>query len=111
MTHIGFLIMATIKRNRSLQNELPANGVHLDYTGMVLYVGRYILYLCHCHYFVADAEEIPYQTKFLLIASFLASYNTAKSDVRYFSEVCVVLCYVYLHFFTCNPFIICSKKK
>ena len=33
-------------------------------------------------------EELPYYTKFLLIASFLASYNSAKSDKRFFSEVC-----------------------
>ncbi|XP_065918438.1 origin recognition complex subunit 5-like isoform X3 [Dysidea avara] len=31
-------------------------------------------------------EELPYYTKFLLIASFLASYNSAKSDKRFFSE-------------------------
>ena len=58
------------------------------------------VFLClfsHCH-FVADAKEIPYHAKFLLIASFLASYNLAKTDKRYFSEVRIkvytLLCHV-----------------
>lgn len=52
-----------------------------------------VLELCHVYFillaflFVADANEIPHHTKFLLIASFLASYNIAKTDQKYFSEV------------------------
>ena len=31
--------------------------------------------------------DLPYYTKFLLLASYLASYNPARYDVRYFSKV------------------------
>ena len=31
--------------------------------------------------------DLPYYTKFLLLASYLASYNPARFDVRYFSKV------------------------
>ena len=31
--------------------------------------------------------ELPYYSKFLLIAAYLASYNPAKSDKKFFSKV------------------------
>ena len=31
--------------------------------------------------------DLPYYTKFLLIASYLASYNPPRFDVRYFAKV------------------------
>lgn len=31
--------------------------------------------------------ELPFYTKFLLIAAFLASYNPPRLDVRYFSRI------------------------
>ena len=94
MWYISVLITTTITHNRSPQTDLSTNGI--DNTGMVLQVLQ-VLYLFHYHYFVADAEEIPYHTKFLLIASFLASYNKAKTDERYFSEVYIVFYYISLH--------------
>ena len=32
--------------------------------------------------------ELPYYSKFLLIAAYLASYNPAKVDRRFFAKVC-----------------------
>ena len=51
----------------------------------------------YCRYFVADANELPYHTKFLLIASFLASYNVAKTDEKYFSEVYINVWIPYMY--------------
>lgn len=69
----------------------------------------YTLYSYAYQYLVVDTEEMPYHTKFLLIASFLASYNLAKTDKRCFSEVCTE------HWFVCMdcnvPILHVAKRK
>jgi len=35
--------------------------------------------------------ELPYYTKYLLIAAYLASYNPAKTDRRFFAKVSIML--------------------
>jgi len=99
--------IAFVKHCRFSQSHLSDSTA--DDTGTILFC-TYIATCYACQYILADTEEIPYHTKFLLIASFLASYNLAKTDKRYFSEVCIEhlyisLCRLYSTYFTC------SKKK
>lgn len=50
------------------------------------------VYLTHCIYFLKGLSahthvELPYYSKFLLIAAYLASYNPARTDKRFFLKV------------------------
>lgn len=36
----------------------------------------------------SSIPELPIHSKFLLIAAYLASYNPAKTDQRFFAKVC-----------------------
>lgn len=38
--------------------------------------------------------ELPHLSKYLLLAAYLASYNPANTDKRFFSKVGDVMCYV-----------------
>ena len=40
--------------------------------------------------------ELPYYSKFLLIAAYLASYNPMKYDRRFFAKVCILLIIIFL---------------
>ena len=42
---------------------------------------------------VVSSLELPYYSKYLLISAYIASYNPAKSDKRFFSKVRGVLGY------------------
>ena len=41
---------------------------------------------------VASSLELPYYSKYLLLAAYIASYNPAKTDKRFFSKVSPSLC-------------------
>lgn len=45
------------------------------------------LIIFHPSYLEIDVFDLPYYTKFILIASFLASYNPPRLDMRYFAKV------------------------
>lgn len=49
------------------------------------FAGGYIWSFCLQTY-IAGEFELPYYTKFLLLAAFLASYNPPRLDVRYFAR-------------------------
>ena len=47
---------------------------------------------------VADYLELPYYSKYLLFSSFLASYNPARADRKFFSKVIIMLTVINYNF-------------
>lgn len=52
----------------------------------------FLVHLTHCIYVPSGLSahthvELPYYSKFLLIAAYLASYNPARTDKRFFLKV------------------------
>ena len=48
-----------------------------------------------------DVLELPVHTKYLLIAAYLASYNPATTDKRFFAKVCCHFLLLMTLYFCC----------